>query len=389
MAVAPSKLLERPLNRMRCCVLHSRPGQSCTHALLWNIYRNHVSSAKYYAPLLLLPLLLQWRKALSRRTVIPIVKNYVQSVSFAACINAFTFYFMCVSRRLHGRFVFICTPYLSCWLASQLSWWMPTQVLLYFLTGITHAALESLLRHLDVGLVRSRYGQTLVFMLSSLAALHYQQARKYSGFWFIKPTPLPEDHNRWPVAERLRRSLKQLGTYLGIGLLLDLGHALMRRNLKQLRLPLTRFLVSYIGIFQLLQFLLLKLRLQLSHSNAVAAFVSGASFALLNRMTFMSFAAVTASQVLWQQFCARDFGEDKLLALLQQIPWSKLLIPCSLAYLVHIFFFHENILNGLAKDFIDCTCDHNGQRLLNLMKLPSENVILATVNRDTKTSFWF
>ncbi|XP_022211609.2 uncharacterized protein LOC111066950 [Drosophila obscura] len=384
MAVAPSKLLERPLNRLHCCVLHSRPGQSCTHALLWNIYRNHVSSAKYYSPLLLLPLLFKWRK-LSKGTLKAIVRNYVQSVSFAACINAFTFYFMCLARRLNGRFVFICTPYLSCWLASQLSWWMPPQVLLYFVTGITHAALESLLRQLDIGLVHSRWGQTLVFMLSSLAVLHYQQARKYSGFWFIKPTPLPEDYTKWPVARRLRQRLAQLGTYLGIGLALDLGHALMRRNLMRLRLHTTRFLVSYMGLFQLMQWLMLKMRLKLRPANAVAAFVSGASFALLNRLTFMSFAAVTATQVIWQQLCTRDPGRDKL----QRIPWAKLLMPCSLAYLVHIFFFHQHLLNGLAKNFIDCTCDQNGQRLLNLMKLPNENVILTTVSRSPRTSFWF
>lgn len=51
--VAPSKLLEPPLNRVHCAILHSLPGQSCTKAFLWNLYRNHVSIAKYYSPLLL------------------------------------------------------------------------------------------------------------------------------------------------------------------------------------------------------------------------------------------------------------------------------------------------------------------------------------------------
>ncbi|EDW24878.1 GL24387 [Drosophila persimilis] len=196
-----------------------------------------------------LPLVLKWRKV-SKGTILAIVKNYVQSVSFASCINAFTFYFMCVARRLNGRFVFIYTPYLSCWLASQLSWWMPPQVLLYFSTGITHAALESLLRQWDLGLVHSRWGQTMVFMLSSLVVLHYQQAQKYSGFWFIKPTPLPVDYPKWSAVKRLRQSLTQFGTYLGIGLALDLGHAIMRRNLMRLRLDTTRFLVGYMGLFQ-------------------------------------------------------------------------------------------------------------------------------------------
>uniref|UniRef100_A0A6P4FKR0 Uncharacterized protein LOC108053061 n=1 Tax=Drosophila rhopaloa TaxID=1041015 RepID=A0A6P4FKR0_DRORH len=138
MAVAPSKLLEPPLNRVHCAILHSRPGQSCTQALLWNLYRNHVSSAKYYSPMLLLPLLMNLRR-LSKTMVYSVVKNYAQSVSFAACINAITFLLMCVGRRLNGRFVLICMPYLPCWIASHLSWLMPPQVLHFFVTGISSA----------------------------------------------------------------------------------------------------------------------------------------------------------------------------------------------------------------------------------------------------------
>lgn len=71
----------------------------------------------------------------------------------------------------------------------------------------------------------------------------------------------------------------------------------------------------------------------------------------------MCFAVVTASQVVWLQVCSKDPKQDTRLATIQRIPWSNLLIPCSLAYLVHIFFFHSQHLNDLARDFIDSTCD--------------------------------
>ncbi|XP_068152770.1 uncharacterized protein [Drosophila tropicalis] len=382
MAVAPSKLLEWPLNRLHCSrVLHSRPYQSCTQALLWNIFRNHVSSAKYYSPLLLFPLLTK-RHQLNRNVLRDIIRNYAQSASFAACLNAFTFYFMCIARRLNGRFVCSWTPFLSCWLSSQICWWMPPPVLLYFVTGITHAALESMLRQLNVGLVHSRLGQTFIFMICSLVVLHFQQMRKYSGFWFIKPSALPKDYGDWSLGKRLKHSVNQLRTYLGIGFALDMINALTQKDLKQLRkLRTTGFLGTYIGIFKLVQCLLIGKVFDLSATNLVAGFISGGAYIFLNRLTFMSFAIVIAIQVIWQQFCAGTSGKSQLLVLLKSMPWAKLLIPCNLAYLVHVFFYHEKCLNTLAKNFIDCTCDHNGKRLLDLMRSPNVSTIMSTVNK--------
>ncbi|KAH8349128.1 hypothetical protein KR084_006886 [Drosophila pseudotakahashii] len=388
MAVAPSKLLEPPLNRVHCAILHSRPGQSCTKAFLWNLYRNHVSSAKYYSPLLLLPLLMNCRR-LSKTLVSSVLKNYLQSVSFAACINAITFYLMCVSRRSMGRFVFLFMPYLPCWAASNLCWFMPSQVLHFFVTGIVPAAIETLLRYFDMGLVHSRLAQTLLFMISSMVVMHYQQSKKYSGFWFIRPASLPEDHKEWTIVKQMLEGLRELKSYLGIGLALDLLNPITKRNLKLLRPKMTSFLAAYIGMFKLVQLLPLN-KLDVKQANALASFISGASFALLpNRLTFMCFAVVTAIQVIWQQVCNLKAEKDPIDSGMQKIPWSKLLIPCSLAYLVHIFFYHQRHLNEIARSFIDCTCDKNGQRLLDLMNLPNIKAILETVNKSPKTSFWY
>ncbi|EDW97189.2 uncharacterized protein LOC6536908 isoform X1 [Drosophila yakuba] len=386
--VAPSKILEPPLNRLHCAILHSLPGQSCTKALLWNLYRNHVSSAKYYSPLLLLPLLMNWRKV-SKNLVLSVFKNYAQSVGFAAWINAITFFLMCVGRRLTDRFVFILIPYLPCWIASQLSWLMPPQVLHFFVTGITPAALETLMRYFNIGLVHSPMAQTVIFMISSVVVLHYQQSRKYSGFWFIRPASLPDNNEDWTILRHMKQGLKELRSYLGIGLAMDLLNPLMKRNLKLLRPKMTSFLAGYIGLFKVVQLLSFK-RLNANQANGLAAFISGASFALLpNRLTFMSFAVVTAIQVIWSQVCDTKDEKDAVLSVMRKIPWARLLIPCSLAYLVHIFFYHQRLLNEVARSFIDCTCDNNGQRLLNLIALPNVNAILEAVDKTPKTSFWF
>jgi len=147
---------------------------------------------------------------------------------------------------------------------------MPPQVLHFFVTGITPAvskgtfliepkpnvnqlqAIESLLRYFDVGLVHSPFAQTLIFMISSVVVLHYQQTRKYSGFWFIRPTSLIEDHKEGTIFTRMIQGLRELRSYLGIGIVLDLINPIMKRNLKFLRPKMTSFLTGYIGLFKVL-----------------------------------------------------------------------------------------------------------------------------------------
>ncbi|XP_017039811.1 uncharacterized protein LOC108087126 isoform X2 [Drosophila ficusphila] len=249
--------------------------------------------------------------------------------------------------------------------------------------------MEALMRYFDVGLVHSRMIQTLIFMVSSVVVMHYQQTKKYSGFWFIRPAVLPEDYKEWTVFSQIWQGLKDMRSYLGIGLALDLINPIMKRNINLLRPKMTSFLTGYIGLFKLVQLLSLKY-LELNKVNVLAAFLGGVPFILLpKRLTFMCFAVVTTVQVIWLQVCKLKTKKRTLLAALQRIPWSKILIPSCLAYLVHIFFYHQNHLNEVARGFIDCTCDRNGQRLLDLMNLPDINTILETVNKSPKTSFWF
>lgn len=78
----------------------------------------------------------------------------------------------------------------------------------------------------------------------------------------------------------------------------------------------------------------------------------------------MCFAIVTGIQVIWSQVCNTKDEKDSVLSTVRKIPWARLLIPCSLAYLVHIFFYHQRHLNEMARSFIDCTCDN---KLVSLM----------------------
>ncbi|XP_034486855.1 uncharacterized protein LOC117791258 [Drosophila innubila] len=374
--VAPSKVFEWPLNRVHCSgFLHSLPNQSCTEAFIWNLYRNHVSSAKYYLPVLLVPLVLNYRK-LSKNHVWSIVKNYLQTLGIGSTINALVFYWMCICRRLCGRFVWGLVPFLSCCLGAQIIWWAPPKVLQFYSTGIIHAAIEAMMRQLDVGLVHSHAARTLVFMMCSLAVLRLQQAQAYSGFWFIKPALLPDDYPKWSLEQRVRDSLLELRTYLGIGLALDLLSAIMRKRIRRINLKSTSFMISYMGIYRMIQCVLAG-RMEPRHTNLLAAFLSGGAFWFVSHipLTLMSFSVVTASQVLWQEFCAQDVSKSKLLAKLQRLPWSKLLIPPSLGFLVHSLLFQGHVINGLARSFINRTCDSNAQRIVDFLLLPEETIL--------------
>ncbi|KAM8705167.1 hypothetical protein ACLKA7_009597 [Drosophila subpalustris] len=388
--VAPSKVFEAPLNRLHCSrFMHSRPNQSCTEAFVWNLYRNHVSSAKYYLPVLLFPLIFNYPK-LSKNRVWSIVKNYLQTSSIGSIINALTFLWMCICRRLCGRFVWGLTPYLSCCLGAQIIWWAPSKVTQFYSTGIVHAAIEAMLRQLEVGLVHSHAARTMVFMMCSLVVLRQQQRTKgYSGFWFIKPSPLPHDYPKWSLERRAKETLMELRTYLGIGLALDLLSAMMRARIRKISLKSTSFMISYMGIYRVIQ-CVLSGRMDLRQTNLIAAFVSGGAFWFVSHipLTLMSLSVVIATQVLWKEFCAQDVSKSRLLAGLQRLPWAKLLIPPNLAYLVHSLLFQGHVVNGLARSFINSTCDHNAQRVCDLLLLPAEG-ILATANKSSIMPFLF
>ncbi|EDW59302.2 uncharacterized protein [Drosophila virilis] len=387
--VSPSKLFGPPINRLHCGhILHSLPDQSCTEALFWNLYRNHVSSAKYYLPVLLFPLIFNWRRQTKRR-LWATVKNYLETTHFVSAINAFTIYLLCIFRRLNGRYIYLYTPFIPCYLASQLTWWAPPKVLQFYVTGVTHAAMEAVLRQLDVSLVHSRPAQTLIFMLCSLVVLRQQQAHGYSGFWFIKPARMPLDYNEWSAERRLKQALMELRTYLGIGLGLDVLNAVLRMELKKLNFKSTGFMLGYMALYKLVQCVLAG-RLELRYTNLLAAFLSGGSLVLFNRkpLSFMCLAVVTAIQVLWQQLCSVDAKHNRLLADVQRIPWAKLLIPPNLAYLLHSMIFQRHVVNGLAKSFINSTCDKNVQRVYSFLNLPVET-IMNTVYELPVTSFLF
>ncbi|KAH8359697.1 hypothetical protein KR093_008387 [Drosophila rubida] len=357
--VAPSKVFEPPFNRFHCAsIIHSLPHHGCTQDYIWNIYRNHLCCYKYYLPLLLGPLLLHCYQ-LNRKRVWAIVRNYLETTSVSAIINATTYYLMCIFRRLNGRFVWAFTPFMSSTLATTLIWLASPKTVQYYTNGVMHASVETMLRQLDLVVVHSQAARTLVFMLCSALVLCWHQAYGFSNFWFIKPAKLPQDYHERSLQQRLIDGLLELRMYLGVGLGLDLLSTMMSRKTKKIDLKTTRFVVSYMGMYKLLQCLLID-KMNLKHTNLIAAFLSGSVFWFVKKipLAIMSYGVVAASQVLWKQFCALDASKSQLLAALQCIPWTKLLIPPSLAYLVHSNVFQREIMNELAKSFIDKTCEN-------------------------------
>ncbi|XP_060647442.1 uncharacterized protein LOC132785377 [Drosophila nasuta] len=374
--VANSKLFEMPLCRKHCAgVIHSLPHQTCTEAYIWNIYRNHVCSCKYYFPLLLIPLLMQYNK-LNRKRVWFAVRNYLETSSVGAMINATTYYIVCIFRQLNGRFVWAFTPFISNFLGTQLIWLASPKVVQFYCTGIVHASLETILRQLNFGVVHSHLARTLVFMLCSIIVLRGQQAHGYSDFWFIKPKQLPQDYPERSIEQRIKDGLLELRAYLGFGLGMDLFNAVVNRKMGKINLKSTRFLLSYMGIYKVLQCLLIN-HMDVKHTNLLAAFLSGGAFWFVRQipLTLMSFGVVVATQVLWKEFCATDASKSQLRFGLQCIPWAKLLIPPNLAYLTHINMFQRAKVSKLAMSFIENTCEFNDLRISNMLSLSTEEIM--------------
>lgn len=145
--------------------------------------------------------------------------------------------------------------------------------------------------------------------------------------------------------------------------------------------------------------------------NLLAAFISGVAFRFVSHipLTFMSFAVIIACQVLWQKFCSRDVANNNGLATVQRLPWARIVFPISLSFLVDRFFMHHEVVNSLAKGFINGTSNNvyvrrmiltyrlyilylflyfSAQRMHDLVAMPDETILSLFQQKAAKPFFF-
>ncbi|XP_050321331.1 uncharacterized protein LOC126753696 [Bactrocera neohumeralis] len=376
-----SKLYQPPYNSVSCSELLMHDGLTCKQIFRWNWYRCSVGCLKYFLPLAISPLVLRPR-SLNRQTLLNILRYYLETSLWGSTSSALTIYCICLYRRLFGRYYLLTATFLPTYTAFQLSWFYPIRTVRLFGTATSQAALETWLRKQNHFITKSLPIQTIVFMLSSAVVLHFKRRKEFNGFWFIQPSHIDESQQKGVEnLEDLQKSakcvhegttctkyiLREMSSYLMYGIPLDLLSTVTKRkmprslsDLKMIRFEMTAFFLSYVGIYRLSSCLLTRYTVYGTREHLLAAGLGGLSYFFLNKLAFSVLAFVIAVQAYWQSYCSQpvEKPENKIETILKSVPFAKLLVPYNLAYLTHVFIFHNHAMSNIAKGFFRGATDN-------------------------------
>ncbi|XP_017486224.1 PREDICTED: uncharacterized protein LOC108374737 [Rhagoletis zephyria] len=389
-----SVFFEPPYNRLACSEILLHKGQTCKQMLWWNWYRCSMGSLRYFLPLAISPLVLR-PKSLNKQTLLNIFRHYLESSLWSASGCALTFSAICLLRNVLGRYYLYTATCLPAYLAFQLTWFFPVRTVRLFSTATTQAALETWLRDRNSIVTHSLPIQTLIFMFSSAIILHTKRRKDFNGFWFINPITTGAQQKKSENYEDLKKAgtcihegktcchfiLEGMRKYLLYGVPLDLLSTITKgrpprsfEELKIIRFNMTKFFLSYVGIYRLSSCVLTR------YSNStygtpqhlLAAGLGGLSYFFLGKITFSVLALVVATQAAWQFYCNQHNKqpEGRLFAFLKRVPFAKLMIQLNIAYLAHSYVFKHEAMSKLAKGFFRGITDNRFERiyqhLLNL-----------------------
>nr|XP_014089852.2 uncharacterized protein LOC106617289 isoform X1 [Bactrocera oleae] len=380
-----SKLYQPPYNCLTCSELLMHGGLTCKQLFGWNWYRCSMGCLKYFLPLAVSPLVLRPR-SLNRETLLNILRYYLETSLWGSTSTALTFYCICFYRRLFGRYYLLSASFLPAYTAFQLSWFYPIRTVRLFGTATTQAILETWLRKQNYFITHSLPIQTLVFMLSSAIVLHFKRRKEFNGFWFIQPNTDELQQKDVENLEDLKKSgkclhegtsctkyiLNGMSSYLMYGVPLDLLSTITKRkmprrlsDLKMIRFEMTAFFLSYVGIYRLSSCLLTRYTRYGTGQHLLSAGLGGLSYFFLNKLEFSVLAFVIAVQAFWQSYCCQQVEkpENKITTFLKSVPFAKLLVPYNLAYLTHVFIFHNDALSKIARGFFRGATDNRFEQM--------------------------
>ncbi|XP_061394424.1 uncharacterized protein LOC133329982 [Musca vetustissima] len=293
-----------------------------------------------------------------------------------------------------GSFQKYTTLFLPTVCGMQFCWLLPDKAMKLFCTATSQAVLEGLLQQfpnvITRLLLKSTPLQTVLFMINSAIILHFKRLKVYKGFWFMQPYGIEKSPSfsvthqvDWkPRAECVHGKMKCSkfildGIKVGLtcGIPMDLLNALLKggvpkgckgihkvllAKLKQFRPNMAGFFLLYGGIYRISSCLLYKYYGHLSRDlqHILAAFLGGASYLWVNKVSFFTLSTVIAIQALWQEFCdrmttAKKTSKNLVLRLLKDVSFSHVIFTLNMGYLIHNFIMNYEVLNSLTRGFLD------------------------------------
>ncbi|XP_058988215.1 uncharacterized protein LOC101893809 [Musca domestica] len=442
--VVPSKIFYPPLCTNHCSQSILHPGIGCLRYFLNNLYNSCLGGFKYFSPLLITPLLLKL-KTMDNELFLSTLKYYLKTVGLTAMAASSSFYFICLFRNQLGSFQKYTTLFIPTVFGMQFCWFMPDKTLKLFCTATSQAVFEGILKQFPNLITRlllhSTSLQTFLFMINSAIILHFKRLKVYKGFWFMQPYGIEKspsisaagaaplgaegamenivdinanivEHSWKPRNQCVHGQTKCLkfildGIKVGLtcGIPMDLLNALLKggvpkgckgmmkvvaAKLKQFRPNMAGFFLLYGGIYRISSCLLYKYYGHLSRDlqHILAAFLGGASYLWVDKVSFFTLSTVIAIQALWQEFCnrmsaAKKTSSNLVLKLLKDISFSHVIFTLNMGYLVHNFIMNYEVLNSLTRGFLDGLSSNQTRIIRDTITKHSLDELMTIANSHT------
>ncbi|KAM7361037.1 uncharacterized protein ACRADG_009353 [Cochliomyia hominivorax] len=391
-----SKFFQEHLTPRNCqeLGLHSIP---CTEHLARDILLYPISNLKYFAPICLLPILINIRSINKKKTK-KTLEYYVGCILTGSicgmCINSI----ICLTRKLYGKFGYYSFMFIPTLLGGCVVHFAPERVANLFETTIFQCNIENFFimrkNFLSRSIANSKLLQTGLFMTCSSIILQAKQLYNAKGFWLLIPNPkisIKENteeclnecelHPQNTCKEYLFKGVRK---YLILGLSLDLIKMLMTpakatnqtnilNKLKNFRLRSTTLLTVYIGIYRVAHcWLNAKKYLSDLGNHMLSAFLAGSCFYFYPQSTLFSFGLVQAARSLWRIFEIKNIdNQNKIVKRLLKIPYARILYPFALANMVHLVSIHPMYVSRLSATVANGTTNNYAQKAadqINLLK---------------------
>uniref|UniRef100_A0A1I8PGU6 Transmembrane protein 135 N-terminal domain-containing protein n=1 Tax=Stomoxys calcitrans TaxID=35570 RepID=A0A1I8PGU6_STOCA len=393
--VGMSKFFEEHAKHMSCQALgiHSEP---CLEHFLRDMPKYVTSNFKYFAPLCLLPIVIDWRN-LNKKKIRQRLEYYFHCSTMGVTIGYIINCLICLMRK--GRFGIYHFVFIPSFIGSaSVHFLASARVIEFFETSIFQCNIETFLLMKKFLISRlifdSKILQTYIFMISSAIILQGKLLYNTKEFWILESNSQPKEienqenckcqlHPNMGCQQYLYQGVKK---YFLLGLTLDILKSVIstvsaKRSSQSKRLDLIKnfqirslalFTVN-VGVYRFTHCFLNKYIPGCNSLNhLLSSFLAGVCYTFYPQKQLFAFAVVHAIRTLWSIIQIENANtKNTFLRRLLHAPIGRILFPFGVAHLVHIDCLkpeYSSILGSAITNAITNKYPLTGRRQIELVK---------------------
>ncbi|XP_075144638.1 transmembrane protein 135-like [Haematobia irritans] len=388
--VALSKLFNESIHTQSCKSL-SIHSTSCLHFCLRQIPLLVLSNCKYYAPICIIPMVLNLRK-LNKKKVTDIFQHYFECALTSSILCCTLQTSMCALRNILGCFYLYTFVFIPSYLGGCVASFGSARARELFAITLTQANIHSFfLKKQSFAsrlLANSSSLQTIIFMICSAIILQGKQLHNTKGFWILEPNRKPkklndanndkkcQNHANFSCKTYLMQGMRK---YFLMGLAIEALKALTSKTdntnriwgkLKNFRIGSVMFLITYIGIYRFVDcFLNRQFSENDRRKHITSAFLAGICYKTSPQLNLLCYAITQAIRTLWSCIKIEHASSNsQIMQVLMQIPFDKIILPFSLARITHIYIFRPEFCSSFAATVLNGSGNNRPYVIKNIVQ---------------------